>query len=207
MSFHRNRVALCLLRTLVVVLVLSACRSNDDTGAQDAGSSGTTAGGGCSSGGGSGGGDGDGDGTRDPCGPQRFQGRGSCEPGPIYYWNGYGCYGLVACECIGPDCDDGYASEEACMAAHADCTSDSVRSCGGFGGGTCGAGEYCEMLPTASCGILDAGGTCQPLPTACDAIYDPVCGCDSQEYGNACEAAIAGVGLASFSTCGEATDA
>lgn len=141
------------------------------------------------------------DGTRGPCAPQRFQGVGTCEPAPIYYWTGFDCYGLVACECVGPDCADGYASEEACMAAYTQCTPGSLDTCGGIGGGECDLGEYCEMLPRAACGILDGGGTCQPIPTACDGNYEPVCGCDSEEYGNACSAAMAQAGIASFSAC------
>jgi hypothetical protein len=144
--------------------------------------------------------------TRGPCAPQRFQGVGTCEPGPIYYWTGFGCYGLVACDCIGPDCDDGYPSEDACMAAHAECTQASVKPCGGLSGGAgCDPGEYCEMLPLAVCGVLDAGGTCQPIPTACEDVYEPVCTCGDEEYGNACEAAMAGKGISSFGKCAHCT--
>jgi hypothetical protein len=50
--------------------------------------------------------------------------------------------------------------------------------------------------------VLDAGGTCQPKPTSCDNNYEPVCGCDNEEYGNTCAAAMAGMGLQSFSSCG-----
>ena len=40
------------------------------------------------------------------------------------------------------------------------------------------------------------------MPEACDANYLPVCGCDDMTYGNACEAAMAGVSVASAGECG-----
>lgn len=83
-------------------------------------------------------------------------------------------------------------------------------SCGGRGGGTCAADEYCNYAPSADCGRADAPGTCTKLPkgTACDAIYAPVCGCDGKTYGNDCEATVAGASIdhtgacASGGTCG-----
>lgn len=51
---------------------------------------------------------------------------------------------------------------------------------------------YCQK-PAGAC---DGAGTCQPRPEACTQQYDPVLGCDDEEYGNACEAAAAGVNVA-----------
>lgn len=51
---------------------------------------------------------------------------------------------------------------------------------------------YCSK-PEGSC---DGAGTCQPRPDACTQEYDPVLGCDGEEYSNACEAAAAGVNVA-----------
>jgi hypothetical protein len=68
-------------------------------------------------------------------------------------------------------------------------------------GQLCAANEYCAYVPTQSCGVLDAPASCQPRPEACDLNYDPVCGCDNQTYGNACEASLMGMGLISLGEC------
>jgi len=44
-------------------------------------------------------------------------------------------------------------------------------------------------------------GTCGPMPQVCADLYDPVCGCDGQTYGNACSAAQAGVSVSAPGAC------
>ncbi|RPI42318.1 MAG: hypothetical protein EHM59_18130, partial [Betaproteobacteria bacterium] len=66
-------------------------------------------------------------------------------------------------------------------------------TCGGLAGLACAADEYCNFPISAQCGAADQTGTCEASPQACDAIFDPVCGCDGQVYGNACAAQQAGV--------------
>jgi len=67
------------------------------------------------------------------------------------------------------------------------CVSDAV----------CGPGAYCAKSPGA-CGAF---GSCAPLPDSCFAVWDPVCGCNGQSYGNACEAARQGVNVAAAGVC------
>lgn len=52
-------------------------------------------------------------------------------------------------------------------------------------------GHYCGK----AVGDCDGTGTCQVVPEGCIALWDPVCGCDGNTYGNSCEAAMAGVNV------------
>ena len=61
----------------------------------------------------------------------------------------------------------------------------------------CPDGFYCRT-PDGEC---DGVGTCAEIPQGCPDVWDPVCGCDGENYGNACEAAAAGVSVAYSGSC------
>jgi hypothetical protein len=103
---------------------------------------------------------------------------------------------------------NGITYSNACLAAtffvsvaHAGACETDVVYCGGLGGQLCADDEYCHMTPEVGCGILDGNGVCRPKPEACDTVYDPVCGCDGNTYGNECEAGMAGVSTAALGEC------
>ncbi len=61
----------------------------------------------------------------------------------------------------------------------------------------CFGGEYCKRPPN-DCNSI---GECAAPPGLCPRIYDPVCGCDGETYGNACLAAVAGVNVEHDGEC------
>jgi hypothetical protein len=76
-----------------------------------------------------------------------------------------------------------------------------VPVCGGIAGLECGRGEWCDFPDNAVCGAVDVLGTCRPRPEVCIKVYMPVCGCNGETYGNACEAAAGGVDVAYLGEC------
>ena len=68
---------------------------------------------------------------------------------------------------------------------------------------TCGSNAQCSDASycAKADGDCDGTGTCEPRPEGCFLIFDPVCGCDGNTYGNSCEAAAAGVNVAHSGDC------
>jgi len=61
----------------------------------------------------------------------------------------------------------------------------------------CADGAYCAK----AAGSCSAAGTCAYRPVICPLVYSPVCGCDGQTYGNACEAAAAATSVEHTGAC------
>ena len=67
-----------------------------------------------------------------------------------------------------------------------------------FDNSMCPEDQYCSFVP---CAIET--GVCIPRPELCLPEYEPVCGCDKETYGNACEAALHGVSVDYIGPCRE----
>lgn len=101
--------------------------------------------------------------------------------------------GRVLCEvgqvCCNASCGLCAAPDLACAAIA--CTDECSSNA------DCAVDEYCA-LPWGTC----AGpGVCTARDGTCPTVVSPVCGCDGHTYGNACEAAGAGVPVRSDGEC------
>ncbi|WP_437302957.1 hypothetical protein [Sorangium sp. So ce388] len=75
-------------------------------------------------------------------------------------------------------------------------------ACGGRGGPTCDATEYCDH-PGDTCGADDGEGQCTARPEGCRDDCPGVCGCDGRFYCNECSAHQAGVDVSEDTACME----
>jgi hypothetical protein len=124
-------------------------------------------------------------------------------PAPVIECEPIDCEGPLLLRPIGVACSDG--SEPVCDLDPATgicgylCPDSGA--CGTEQGGGCAADDYC-WFKVGQCGA-GSGGQCTPRPAGCDASVEPVCGCDGKTYGNACEAARAGVNVSFAGSCAD----
>ncbi len=93
---------------------------------------------------------------------------------------------------------DGNTYSNACVAASAGVNIDRDGACDAcVSNDDCALDAYCARPPEACA----EAGTCTPRPEVCLDEYRPVCGCDGNDYSNACVAAAAGISVGSDGVC------
>ena len=115
---------------------------------------------------------------------------GVCQPRPVVCTLEFN----PVCGC------DGQTYANACVAAASGVNIASRGACEVNGGcnsnADCDEADYC--FSEDGC---DTPGICQLRPRFCTREFRPVCGCDGRTYGNACQAAAAGMNVASQGVC------
>jgi hypothetical protein len=149
---------------------------------------------------------------RGECGLVGCSSNDDCPDTEFCQKNGGNCDGDGRCaerptacrEILDPVCGcDGQTYENECFARAAGVNVERRGGCDEIvcaNNTNCARDEFC-LKATGSC---NARGRCAERPTACLAVFDPVCGCDGETYGNECEANAAGVNVLRAGECDEA---
>ena len=187
-----NRRRRQLLTRISLVLALSAAAA---WGAQCTGRSSRNGGGHGSGGSGDGGGEGEGEGAH-------AKGEGEGEGGPM---EGEGEGGPMEGEGEGAQEGEGEGAQEG---EGEDGEGEEGEGEEGEGEGDppgcdgnddCPRGQFCDC----EAGVCGGNGECAERPRGCNRLFDPVCGCDEQTYGNDCNRRNAGVCLLHEGECAE----
>lgn len=134
------------------------------------------------------------------------------DAGPVFYdsWiidtgGGEAC-GSTICgpgtSCCNASCGICTPPGVGCIAIACEDAGPGPHACGGLGGASCGASEYCDYPDGSYCGGDDSTGICRPRPTGCpDPGGTPVCGCNGVDYLADCSAYMSGTDIAHAGRC------
>lgn len=109
------------------------------------------------------------------------------------------------CGCDGETYDNqcNAAANGVSVASEGECTGTTPCTNYGVKDDTCSDNNQFCRIGEGDCmlKIAEQDGFCQPQPVVCDLSYDPVCGCDGEDYANECNAFAAGVNVQQKGEC------